>query len=121
MNGDRITAFDRIRTVVSAFGWAVAGGLICAPMTLLAGAYWAIVCAVLYGKVGGVVVLHWGLVGIIAGGLMGFAGRLIEGHHPLADEPVRWEGRRTSEPARWSFRMLSPDVMIHAFSVRRRT
>ena len=86
MQANRVSATTCLRTVVAAFGWALVGAALIAPLTLFAGFFYAIVCAILYAKTvaWGAVALHWGLVGIAAGGLMGFCGRVIDDENPLA-------------------------------------
>ena len=124
MHGNRIIVMDRLRSVVVAFGWALVGAMIVTPLTLLAGSYHAILCALLYGKVviWGEVALHWGVIGIAAGGLLGFAGRLIDDVNPLASEPIRRESRQTAEESGPpTLVTIARDVVIHAFSRRRHT
>src|ERR1700677_652561 len=91
MREELISMANQIRSILSAIAWAIVGAAIFVPLTLLAGSFYAIVCAVLYGKVvlWGEIALHWGLLGIAAGGLLGFPGRLMDGKNPLASEPIR--------------------------------
>jgi hypothetical protein len=124
MHTNRITVMNRLRSVVAAFGWAIFGVMIFTPLTLLAGSYYAILCALLYGKVviWGEVALHWGVIGIASGGLLGFAGRLIDDVNPLASEPIHRQSRQTVEESRRpTFVTTARDLVIHAFSVRRHT
>jgi hypothetical protein len=124
MNGNRIILMDRLHSIMTAFGWALVGAMIVTPLTLLAGAYYAILCALLFGKVvfWGEVALHWGLLGIASGGLLGFAGRLIDDVSPLASEPIHRESRQAAEEScHPTFMTTARDVVLHAFSVRRHT
>jgi hypothetical protein len=123
MHGNRITVVDRLRSVFAATGWAFVGVMIVTPLTLLAGSYFAIVCAILYGKIviWGEVALHWGVIGIAAGGLLGFAGRLIDDENPLASEPIHRERHAAEKSRPAALATIVRAVVIHAFSVRRHT
>jgi hypothetical protein len=124
MREELISVAIRVRWVLSAIGWAVVGAMIFAPLTLLAGAYYAILCAVLYGKVvlWGEITLQWGLIGIAAGSMLGFAGRLIDGENPLAPDPIRRSERQAAyESGRPTLTAVARDLVLHVVSVRHRT
>jgi hypothetical protein len=121
MQANRISATTYIRTIIAAFGWALVGAALIAPLTLVAGFFYAIVCALLYAKTvaWGAVALHWVLVGIAAGGLMGFYGRVIDDENPLAPE-FDW---RHAVPAtrRRPFASIAGNLLARVTIVRRHT
>jgi hypothetical protein len=123
MREELISVANQIRSVLSGIVWAIVGATIFAPLTLLAGCFYAIVCAVLYGKVvqWGDVALHWGLIGIAAGGLLGFTGRLIDGDNPLVSDPIRRSLRQAKESRRPTLIAIAQDLVTHVVSVRRHT
>jgi hypothetical protein len=118
-----VSALDPMRTVASAILWAVVGATLLAPVTLLAGFYYAELCAILYGKAAlwSAILLHWGLTGAAAGALLGFVGRLIDDDNPLTSAPICARKMHAAEPAHPTPAAIARDLIAQVFHVRRHT